>query len=99
MNPYAILGCSMQSSDTEIRQAYLDRVRAFPPDSASGEFRLIREAYERIRTAEGRAQEVTRVDSTGGTLRDAVTDYCRVSEIMIDPVEIQNLRRGILRCL
>jgi hypothetical protein len=99
MNPYVILGCSMQSTDTQIREAYLDRVRAFPPDSASSEFHLIQEAYERIRTPEGRAREVMRVDSTGGTLLDAVTDYCRVSDFLIKPMTLRNLQRGILRSL
>ena len=99
MNPYAILGCSMHATDTEIRQAYLDRVRAFPPDSSSAEFRLIREAYERICTAEERARQLISVDSTGGDLSDAVADYCRVSDVMIKPPALSNLQRGILRSL
>ena len=99
MNPYVILGCSIQSTDSEIREAYLERVRAFPPDSASGGFHLIQAAYERIRTPEGRAGEVTRVDATGGTLHDAVSDYCRVSDVLIRPITLRNLQGGILRSL
>jgi len=50
-DPYAILGLDPAAcSDDIVRAAYLDRIRRFPPEQAPEEFRLISEAYERLKT-------------------------------------------------
>ncbi|MEZ6101370.1 MAG: J domain-containing protein [Pirellulaceae bacterium] len=48
-NPHDILGVSAEASDDEIRQAYLARVREFPPDRQPDRFREIHEAYQLLR--------------------------------------------------
>ena len=48
MNPYLILGVSMSADDAEIRRAYLEGVREFPPEHAPERFQAISRAYEMI---------------------------------------------------
>lgn len=44
-NPYEILGVSETAADSEIRKAYLQRVKAAPPEKAPEEFKKVRKAY------------------------------------------------------
>lgn len=49
-NPYRLLGVTPDAGDEEIRKAWLEKVRRFPPENAPDEFRMMREAYETIST-------------------------------------------------
>jgi hypothetical protein len=49
-NPYTILGVDPKAGDEEIRKAWLDKVRKFPPETAPEKFREIRQAYDAIST-------------------------------------------------
>ncbi len=53
-SPYAMLEISEESGDTEIKKAYLTKVRAYPPERFPDEFQKIRQAYELIRTHDDR---------------------------------------------
>lgn len=46
---YLTLGISFPSTDEEIRRAYLEMVKRFPPERSPKEFAEISEAYEAIK--------------------------------------------------
>jgi curved DNA-binding protein CbpA len=45
----AMLGVSHDATDEEIRSAYLQKVREYPPDRSPEQFEKIRDAYEALR--------------------------------------------------
>lgn len=49
MTPHEVLGIAVDASDDQIRAAYLEKVKAFPPDRSPDEFEKIRDAYESLR--------------------------------------------------
>lgn len=48
-DPRLVLGVGPDANDEEIRAAYLQKVKEFPPDRAPTEFEQVRDAYERLR--------------------------------------------------
>jgi len=48
-DPYEVLDLSRDAGDAEIRQRYLELVRAFPPDRAPERFAAIHSAYASLR--------------------------------------------------
>ena len=54
MNPYLILRVLPSASDAEIRRAYLDAIRKFPPEREPERFQAISHAYEQIRDEKSR---------------------------------------------
>ena len=54
MSPYEILGVSPRANDTDVRKAYLDLVRRYPPESHAEKFQEIHAAYEMIKDEKGR---------------------------------------------
>jgi curved DNA-binding protein CbpA len=52
--PYEILEVEPFATDGEIKEAYIQRVKQYPPDRFPEEFKQIRDAYERISTLKGR---------------------------------------------
>lgn len=55
-DPYAVLGLLRGASPREIKRAYFDLVREYPPEEQPESFKLIRAAYEKLRTAKARAE-------------------------------------------
>ena len=55
-DPYAVLGVVPTATDAEIKQAYFAQVRAHPPESDPQAFKLIRAAYDRLRSPEKRLE-------------------------------------------
>ena len=51
-----ILGVPADASPEEVRAAYLNKVKEFPPDRAPAEFERIRDAYDALRDPRRRAQ-------------------------------------------
>ena len=56
MDARRILGVESNAGDDEIRAAYLNKVKEFPPDRAPEEFERIRDAYETLRDPRKRAR-------------------------------------------
>lgn len=54
MNPYEILEISPRSDDADVRKAYLDLVRRYPPESNAEKFQEIHAAYEMIKDEKSR---------------------------------------------
>jgi curved DNA-binding protein CbpA len=55
-DPYAVLGLSRQASEADIKRAYFQLVRQFPPERQPEKFRAIRTAYEQLRDPAQRAR-------------------------------------------
>jgi len=55
-NPYQVLGVARDATDDEIHQAYLARLRDYPPERDADRFQAVRRAYEQIRTRRLRLQ-------------------------------------------
>src|SRR3989442_11422079 len=55
-DPYGVLGLDRQASEAEIKRAYFQLVRQFPPERQPEKFRDIRTAYEQLRDPEHRAR-------------------------------------------
>jgi len=55
-NPYDVLGLPRQASEADIKRAYFQLVRQFPPERQPEKFRAIRTAYEQLRDPEHRAR-------------------------------------------
>lgn len=49
-NPYVVLAVPETASDDVIKKAYLEKVRAHPPERDPEQFQVIRSAYESIRS-------------------------------------------------
>jgi hypothetical protein len=56
MGANEILGVAANAGDEEIRNAYLNKVREFPPDRSPEEFERIRDAYDTLRDPRRRAR-------------------------------------------
>ena len=48
-DPWSVLGVSEQADEDQIRAAYLEKVKQFPPDRCGEQFERIRDAYAQLR--------------------------------------------------
>jgi curved DNA-binding protein CbpA len=55
-DPYAVLDLTRGASQREVKRAYFELVRQHPPEEDAQAFKVIRAAYEKLRTAETQAQ-------------------------------------------
>ena len=55
IDPYRVLGIDRQASEAEIKRAYFQLVRQFPPEREPEKFQEIRAAYEALRDPQNRA--------------------------------------------
>jgi len=55
-SPYQIIGVSEQATDAEIKQAYLQLVKANPPERDQQRFRQIQQAYGLIKDQDSRLE-------------------------------------------
>ena len=49
ISAYELLGLEADATTEAVREAYLQKVRQFPPDKAPGEFERIRQAYDLLK--------------------------------------------------
>ena len=57
-DPWAILGIPVHADDQQIRTAYLQKVKNYPPDRAPQQFEQIRDAYEVLRDPQRRSKSL-----------------------------------------
>jgi curved DNA-binding protein CbpA len=50
-DPYAVLGLERGAARREVKRAYFRLVREYPPETEPEAFKLLRSAYEKLRTA------------------------------------------------
>lgn len=55
-DPYAVLGLLRGAAEREVKRAYFELVRAYPPEEQPEAFKLIRAAYEKLRTPDAKAE-------------------------------------------
>ena len=55
-DPYRVLGIDRQAAEGEVKRAYFQLVRQFPPEREPERFQEIRAAYELLRDPDKRAQ-------------------------------------------
>ncbi len=48
-DPWSVLGVSEQADEDQIRAAYLEKVKQFPPDRCGEQFERIRDAYAQLK--------------------------------------------------
>lgn len=81
MTPFEILGLPEDADDdAQVKQAYLAKVRAYPPERAPQQFQRVREAYETVQDRRKRLayalfhrREVTSADVLGHLLHQRGT--------------------------
>jgi curved DNA-binding protein CbpA len=56
LDPYRVLGIDRRASDADIKRAYFQLVRQYPPEQAPEKFQEIRAAYEELRDPARRAR-------------------------------------------
>ena len=74
MKAYEILGVSASASTDEIRVAYLDKVKLFPPDRSPEEFEQIRDAYDSLRDPRRQAKSVLLSPAARAPLASLIDD-------------------------
>ena len=55
-DPYLVLGISATASQVEVKQAYFSLIRQYPPETEAEKFKIVRAAYEKVRSARHRAE-------------------------------------------
>jgi len=77
-DPYEVLGLSLHAGETEIRQRYLELVRAFPPEQAPERFAAVHAAYEALRNpAERLRAQLFHFDAKNDSFEALATDLRR----------------------
>jgi len=80
MNPYLILGVPGDAADARIRRAYLEAVRAAPPETHPARFKEVAAAYEQIKDESSRHRhELFNHDSPGASPLDVFLRYARLA--------------------
>jgi curved DNA-binding protein CbpA len=74
-DPYEVLGIPENSSEAEIRAAYLRKVREFPPDRAPEQFQAIRQAYDTLKDPGERLLAVIRAANPFRPLPTLLDDF------------------------
>jgi curved DNA-binding protein CbpA len=73
-DPWRMLGVGKTAGDEEIRQAYLRGVREHPPDRSPEAFERIRNAYNQLRDARGRAMALLQDNPCDAPFEDLLAD-------------------------
>jgi curved DNA-binding protein CbpA len=55
-DPYRVLGVLPTATQADIKQAYFTLIRQYPPETEGENFKLIRAAYEKIKSAQRRVE-------------------------------------------
>jgi curved DNA-binding protein CbpA len=74
MNPWEVLGVSPDVSAETLRQAYLKKLRQYPPDRSPEEFERIRDAYSMARNPGLRMQAMLTAEDPGASLASLLDD-------------------------
>ena len=84
MKANEILGVAANASADEIRVAYLDKVKQFPPDRSPEEFEKIRDAYDCLRDPRRQAKAMLLSPDGGATLASLIDDL-KTRQLFVGP--------------
>lgn len=96
MKPYFVLNVSPQADDTTIRQAYLEAIREFPPDSAPQRFQAISEAYELIKDQARRRRYELFNRACPGNSPLEVLAFCGTHSRAVDPLPFEEFKKFLV---
>jgi DnaJ-class molecular chaperone len=74
-NPWKVLGVPLEADDEQIRVAYLEKVKAFPPDRCGDQFQAIRDAYAQLKDHTGRSKWLIWGDASDDSLVALLDDH------------------------
>jgi curved DNA-binding protein CbpA len=98
MNPYLLLRLSPEAVDAEIRRAYLEAIREFPPEREPEQFQAISQAYEKIRDERSRLNYVLfSRESSGGTPYEVFLKFCAASGKK-KPLDFERMKTLLRSC-
>jgi DnaJ-class molecular chaperone len=79
MNPFVTLNLPLQCTDEQVRHAYQNLLRRYPPETHPDQFQAIQEAYSALRTEGDRWRWVLlHTDSPGEGMLDTVERFSRL---------------------
>ncbi len=70
--PWDILDVNVDAAPQEIRRAYLEKIKRYPPDEHPTQFERIRDAYEAVKDPRRRAEQLLFSGSPKMPLKDLV---------------------------
>lgn len=87
--PYAILEVAEPATDGEIKQAYLQKVKQFPPDHFHDQFQQIHQAYQAIKDLSSRTKHAlfTVPEADFNALLDHAFSFGPATSISADQVD------------
>ncbi len=98
MDPYLILGVPPKATDADIRRAYLDGIRRFPPEHAPEQFQAISRAYEQIRDETSRLKHLLfDQEMPGTTPLETVANFC-ASAPAHKPISFEQMKTFLRSC-
>jgi curved DNA-binding protein CbpA len=98
INPYLVLRVTPESGDAEIRRAYLDGVREFPPERDPERFQAIARAYELIRNEPARLRYyLFHGEAPGATPFETFANYCAAAPVP-KPLPFEEMKTFLRAC-
>jgi hypothetical protein len=96
MDPFYVLGVPEDATDEEVEARYQALLRRHAPDRDPEGFRVLRRAYEALRTPRGRIEaRLFYVDERGAALTEDFPRWCATTpRPRLSPAELAALLRG-----
>jgi DnaJ-class molecular chaperone len=98
MNPYLVLSVPRDTDDARIRQAYLEAVKATPPETQPARFKEIAAAYEKIKDEPSRCRhELFDTDCPGDSPLDFFLRHTRLT-VRSSPPSSEAMKEFLRAC-
>jgi hypothetical protein len=83
-NPQTIIGVTADATPEEIRAAYLNKIREYPPEKFPGEFERVRDAYAILSDARYRSRLMLQSINPAASL-ETLLDHQKQSRHFVGP--------------
>jgi preprotein translocase subunit Sec63 len=99
MNPFHMLGVGENTGNEEIRRAYLDAIKAAPPERDAERFAELTRAYESIKDERARYEYILfNQDCPGDSPLDALVRWARVRGGVPRPLPSDAMKDFLRKC-
>jgi len=99
MNPFHLLGIPEIADDEEIRHAYLDAIKAAPPERDADRFAKLTRAYESIKDERARYKYILlNKDCPGDSPLDALVQWARMRGGAPRPLPADAMKEFLRKC-